>query len=246
MNRTDIDWADYTWNPVTGCLGPKGDGLRCHYCYAHRLANGRLKKLYLANPHVLAGDPADPFAPRWWPKRMDGLRTLHKPSRIFVCDMADLFGGWIPNLIIEDILESIRYRDDQVFMVLTRWPQNLARWNPWPSNAWVGATATDVFSYLQAEAGLVHVDAPVRFISFEPLLERIGSENLLLYRTDWIIIGGQTGPGARSVDREAVRELILAADERHIPVFLKENLKHPGRRQEWPTTSQSGERRKSP
>lgn len=235
LNKTNIEWCDFTWNPVTGCLGPAGDGVRCSYCYAHRLAKVWLKPTYLRHPLIGmwgAGDPDDPFAPRWAGGLLDPMGK--KPSRIFVCSMGDLFGDWMPDEWIERVLTTVKCCPQHTFMFLTKWPQNLARWNPWPDNAWLGATATDVWTYLQAEAGLVRVKAPVRFISFEPLLERIGSENFLLPRTDWIIVGAQTGPGAKPVDREAVQELILAADERHIPVFLKDNLKWPEKRQEWP------------
>jgi protein gp37 len=238
MSETKIEWTDRSWNPVTGCLGPRGDGLRCSYCYARRLAMGRLKPRYLANRHVLDGLDVDPFAPRYWPARMDEPRSLRKPSRIFVVDMGDLFGPWVPDRIIEEILAVVRSCDRHTFQFLTKWPDRLARWNPWPENCWVGATVTNDEEACKTIRHLCWVDAPVRYWSAEPLLAPIRH---LPPWIRWLIVGAQTGPGAKPVDREAVQLLIDMADARAIPVFLKDNLHWPEKRQEWPV-SRSGER----
>lgn len=92
MNRTKIGWTDRTWNPLSGCFN------RCFYCYAWKLANGRLKNLYINGPNqILNGaDPQDPFAPRFWPNRLKEPYQLKKPSKIFVCSMGEMFGDWVP------------------------------------------------------------------------------------------------------------------------------------------------------
>ena len=98
MQKTQIEWVKnpdgtqgYTWNPITGCLNG------CEYCYARKLANGRLRARYLANPDVAPGcDPADPFAPRYWPNRRYEPLLRATPSGIFAVDMGDLFGPWLP------------------------------------------------------------------------------------------------------------------------------------------------------
>lgn len=234
MNKTRIEWCDYTWNPVTGCLGPKGDGKRCSYCYAHRLAKGRLRKLYLELPWVLAGKTDDPFAPRWWLDRLEQpIRAKIGPSRIFVVDMGDLFGDWVPRSIQEQVLDVAHDCRQHTFMFLTKWPQNLAQFNPWPDNCWVGATATTGTEVFEASMHLGHVLASVRYLSIEPLLAHVPISNIG-GDINWLIAGAQTGPGAKPVDRQDVHELIDAADRRGIPIFLKDNLHWPEPRQEWP------------
>jgi protein gp37 len=231
MNKTKIEWADYTWNPITGCLGPMGDGVRCSYCYANRLANGRLREMYLANPYVLAGDPADPFAPRFWPERVPQPRRVKiGPSRIFVCDMSDLFGPWVPTGCTASIFTTVQYSPQHTFLFLTKWPQRLAQFNPWPPNAWVGATAT---TSTEAEIALTHladVDAAVRYISFEPLHEEIVLDMGVL---DWGIIGQQTNPDLPPL-LGWVYGLIDCLDRAGAKVFLKGNLQWIEPRQEWP------------
>jgi protein gp37 len=237
MNKTKIEWADYTWNPITGCLGPKGDGVRCHYCYANRLANGRLREMYLANPNVLAGDPADPFAPRFWPERVPQPRRVKiGPSRIFVCDMADLFGPWVPTGCLASILTTVQYSPQHTFLFLTKWPQRLAQFNPWPPNAWIGATATDHHMAVEAASYLTQVEAPVKFLSLEPLLHAIGPTPII--GLDWLIIGAQTGPGAKLPELWWVSNLVKYAYTYRVPVFLKDNLHWPERIQEWPKGKQ--------
>ena len=237
MNKTKIEWADYTWNPVTGCLGPKGDGVRCSYCYANRLANGRLREMYLANPYVLAGDPADPFAPRFWPERVPQPRRVKiGPSRIFVCDMSDLFGPWVPTGCMASIFTTVQYSPQHTFLFLTKWPQRLAQFNPWPLNAWVGATAMDQASWDHALDHLRRVGASVRYVSLEPLLgDVVPHPN---HRLDWIIIGAQTGPGASPPLRGHVQTVLGWAQYRNVIVFLKDNLHWPERIQEWPKGKQ--------
>lgn len=237
MNRTRIDWCDYTWNPVTGCLGPRGDGIRCSYCYARRLAMGRLKPLYLKGDTILKPDDpracaVDPFAPRWWRDRLFEPLAVRKPSRIFVCDMGDLFGDWVPLGCQRDILHIARRCPQHTFMFLTKWPQNLARWNPWPPNTWVGATATNNEELWSASGHLAFVRASVRYLSIEPLLRPIDS--ILTTGLDWVIVGAMTGPGAISPRPGWVKALIAAADHFEKPLFLKDNLNWPEKRQEFP------------
>lgn len=232
MNKTRIDTADRSCSPLTGCLGPRADGNRCWYCWAMRLANGRLRHHYLANDRVLAGDPHDPFAPRYWPGRLDELRSLHQPSKIALCYMSDLFGPWVPQRIVKEILDVVRDNPRHVCQLLTRWPDRLFQFSPFPPNTWVGVTATNRQESLEAAAYLSGVHAPVRYLSAEPLLGPIFAD--VLPNFDWVIVGAQTGPGARPPHASWVEEIIGYCSHYSIPLFLKRNLKWPDQRQEWP------------
>jgi protein gp37 len=238
VNKTAIEWTDYTWNPVTGCLGPKGDGVRCPYCYAQRLA----KRFYSTPQRMervpMAGDSWDPFAPRSWPMRGDEPVRLKKPSKIFVSSLGELFGPWVDDTLIARILRIAFRCERHTFQFLTKWPDRLARWNPWPPNAWVGATATTGWELAKATVLLSAVKASVRYVSLEPLLAPVDPRDII--GLDWLIIGAQTGPNAQPIDRQDVRGLLDAADRYGVPVFVKNNVRWPEKRQEWPSLGTEG------
>jgi len=243
----------YTWNPLTGCLNHvnglcKGGGFPC---YAYRLANGRLRTRYLANHNMSpfeniededGGDHwqfHDPFYPRFWPERLEELRPIGgivcelvyppKTERgIFVCDMSDLFGICIPEQWTQAVLHMIKKWPAHRFYLLTKQPQNLAKWSPFPDNCWVGVTATNNDMAFMAVGYLRQIEAKVKFISFEPLLKPvirwIGDAEYLFQHLNWVIIGAQTKP-AVFPRIEWVEEIVGACDRAGVSVFLKDNLK---------------------
>ena len=195
MQKTAIEWVfnpdgtrpGYTWNPITGCLNG------CSYCYARKLANGRLKQKYLANVYGLDNDPKisnaefrkhaeDPFYPRFWTERLEDIKREPLPwfhrgkdlrKGIFVCDMGELFGDWIPQRWQDDIFGIIKLHSQHRFYLLTKQPQNLVKFSPFPENCWVGVTATNRDTYTLAIYHLGRIKAPIKFISFEPLLSKV-------------------------------------------------------------------------
>ena len=251
MNKTLIEWVKnpdgtqgYTWNPVTGCLNHTPEGLclgGLFPCYAYKLANGRLRKRYLANPNIAPFEAMglsqvsgtiyrrkDPFYPRFWEERLDDLRTwtpayMMPPRGIFVCDMGELFGDWIPREWQERIFDVIKQCSQHRFYLLTKQPQNLAKWSPFPQNCYVGVTATDNQMFNYALAHLSEVEASTKFISLEPLLSRIEPVGIGSSIIDWLIIGAQTKP-YKPPKIEWVEEIVRAADKAGIPIFLKDNL----------------------
>jgi len=226
MNKTKIEYADYSWNPLSGCT--KG----CSYCYARRLARGRLRKIYLANPNVAPDcDPSDPFSPRIWRERLSDPLYTPRPSKIFTVDMGDLWDPHIPPDWIKSVLTMAELASWHIFQFLTKRP-HLARQYDFPSNSWVGITITN--DSQEARIDLAHsywLRARVKFLSIEPLL---GPIHDLPTWIDWVIIGAMTGPKAVKPKKEWVQDLIRQAERNGTPVFLKDNLNWAERRTEWP------------
>jgi len=238
MNHTSIEWVlnpdgslGYTWNPITGCLNG------CEYCYARKLANTRMKERYLANknwdtakvPGSYDGYPnLDPFYPRFWPERLSCQFSFSgkKAQGIFVCDMSDLFGIGIPERWTEQVMQLIGAYPQHRFYLLTKQPQNLAKFSPFPDNCYVGVTVTNREQAHFASMYLPSIEAKVKYISFEPLLDDVMQAlycGTLIRAIDWVIIGAQTKP-TKKPEWQWVKDIIEAADTAGIPVFLKNNL----------------------
>lgn len=203
MNKQGINgigWCDWTSNPVKGYC-PNA----CPYCYARAMYD-RFKW-----DKTIRLDQLECFT---WSKAKPG-------EKIFVGSTIDLFGEWIPDYWMEFILGQVDRHPALTFIFLTKFPQNLAKWNPWPENCWVGATATDNNSLIGALCELKKVDSDVRFISLEPFLKPIVDDPWLCI--DWLIIGAQTNPTVMPKP-EWVQEIVEAADKAGIKVFLKDNL----------------------
>lgn len=249
LNKTSIEWVKnpdgsqgYTWNPITGCLNQnnglcKGGGFPC---YAYRLAHGRLRQRYLANSNLApfladvgygAWAMGEPFYPRFWLERLEqATKQFKMPRGIFVCDMGELFSDWLPEVWIKAVFQIIKWHPQSRFYLLTKQPQNLLRWSPFPDNCWVGVTVTRPEFFRAAYEALDCIIAKVKFISIEPFLELMGKDFLELvgqpyYRwLDWLIIGAQTKP-YKPPKIEWVQEIVEACDKASIPVFQKDNLK---------------------
>lgn len=228
----------WTWNPITGCLNHTPEGLclgGLFPCYAYRLAHGRLEERYLANRVIGVlggryGTPgqaySDPFYPRLWQSRLN--EPLYgNPKGIFVCDMGELFGDWLPDGWANEVFHTINRSPQHRFYLLTKQPQNLPQWSPFPDNCWVGVTVTNADAYEPAINALAEIEAKIRYISFEPLLENPNdfaeqwSEGLPI--VDWVIIGAQTKP-YKPPEIAWVEEIIRACDKAGVKVFLKDNL----------------------
>jgi protein gp37 len=212
MNRTRIEWCDFTWNPITGCRHG------CDYCYARRIAHRFFPKTVGFNPY-------------FWRDRLQEPLALKKPARIFVCSMADLFGDWVTREWIEAVFETVKACPRHTFHFLTKNPKRLADFNPWPPNAWAGATATDQGMMDEAVERLHLVEGARTYISCEPLLAPvILPENAGI---DWLLIGALTGAKKSQPPHSWVESLVESAKDQNVPVFVKNNLKG-FQLQEWP------------
>lgn len=214
MNKTKIEWTDLSWNPITGCRHG------CPYCYA--------RAMYLRFGRS--------FEPAFHPDRLGQPLTRRKPSRIFVCSVADILGPGVERGWVEEVIDVMRRASGHTFQVLTKRP-DLYHLYDWPINAWLGATATDQRGWDLAADGLrdcvLRDPRRVTFVSAEPLLSRIDPGQWIPH---WLIIGAQSGPGGRQPAEEWVAHLeSRAAAEGRIPVFHKPNLTiRPEQRREFP------------
>lgn len=228
MNKVKktIGWADYSWNPVTGCLHQDNGRCAVKNCYAKRLA-GRLRGRF-------GYDVKEPFKPTFHENRLGEPIAVKEPSRIFVSDMGDLFGEWVPSNWISKVLEIVKLCPQQTFLFLTKNPRRYLGFE-FPDNCWIGATINvkrDVDT-LMRNLALEDAIARVKFISFEPLYEEIQID---LSPFQWIIIGGQSNPD-KPADFTAVKCLLTANIGLSLPVFMKDNIGaewYPTARKEFP------------
>jgi len=223
MNKTGIEWVrnpdgsqGYTLNSKTGCENHTPEGLclgGLFPCYAFRLAHGRLWKRYVANHHLAPPDGQlspeviersflDPFYPRWWPERLAQISKLKKPTGIFLDDMSDWMGDYWPREWTMAELQMMRENPQHRFYTLTKQAQRLPEFSPFPDNCFVGVTSTNQTMFYHAVYHLQDIEAKVKFISFEPLLQGFNTdlqwEVRFLYwlkraGINWLIIGACTG-----------------------------------------------------
>lgn len=224
MNKSKIEWTDYTWNPVTGCTR------NCPYCYARRMAY-RLKGRY--------GYPEDdPFKPTFHPDRLLEPLNVKKPSKIFTVSMGELFDPQASEIWLHLVLDVIFNSPQHTFQILTKQPRNIPNWEEaeahWPSNVWLGVSVDGSTSGQEKIDDLFDSSFPhLKFVSFEPLLGPIKDLNLECIH--WVIIGAQTGQGAQQPRKEWIEPIISQVVENDIPLFIKDNLQWVGERpQEFP------------
>jgi protein gp37 len=207
--ETSIGWAKETVNPIKG-LCP--EEYRCSYCYV---------------PPIYKHWGWD-TKPRLHLSAFDKVRKRRKPTRYFLCSTHDLFGPWVADEWIHNILDEVIDNHRHTFCILTKYPARLAGYrNTISSNCWVGTTITSPEDFYVRVPALSVWPHRLRFASFEPLLAEIQETREEYWSLlDWIIIGAQTLPGGRTKqpEREWVESLISQAERHKIPIFLKDNL----------------------
>jgi protein gp37 len=204
--RTGIQWTDATWNPMTGCTKISAG---CDNCYAYALAQTKTRDVYLKQPPIKdsPANRAEPFAPRFWPERLDQPMRWKDPKRIFVNSMSDVFHAQFSLEQIEELFTVMAACPQHQFQVLTKRPERalrLADQLSWPENVWMGTSIENMDFARRADA-LRQIPAAVRFISAEPLLGPLDA--LDLTGIQWVIGGGESGAGFRACDLEWARGL---------------------------------------
>lgn len=224
-----VDWASWTWNPVTGCEHG------CNFCYAREIANMERIAAYYPNG----------FEPTFHKYRLDAPRNTAKPQsndprdgRVFVCSMADLFGKWVPKEWIDDVFDACLAEPKWQYMFLTKWP---ARYSKLPliPNAWYGASVIQQSDVKRVEADMAKIPQDVtRWISLEPMLGPIEFSDLSW--CDLVVVGAQTSTNQPSGHVPAfapefgwVADVWKQCEAAGVPCYLKDNLREaPGMK--WP------------
>ena len=216
-----IEWTESTWNPVTGCdeVSPG-----CAHCYAKTFAE-RFRGV-LGHPYEQG------FDLKLWPNRVDLPLRWKRSRRIFVNSMSDLFHPEVPEEFVQRVFATMEAADWHIFQILTKRPEravDLSRNLHWPANVWMGVSVENQ-RWTSRIDELRDIPAAIRFLSCEPLL---GPLELNLDGVSWVIVGGESGHGARPMNPEwatSVRDQCVAAG---VPFFFKQ----------WGTFDERGERR---
>lgn len=210
-----IEWTDATWNPVTGCTKiTRG----CDNCYAERFSER------------WRGIPGHPFSSGFdltlRPERLEQPLKWKRPRMIFVNSMSDLFHKDVPKAFIDRVFEAMEAADWHKFQVLTKRSSLMRRYlrdrygaERGPAHIWCGVSVEDA----KAASRITHLrqsPAGVRFLSIEPLIGAVGKVNL--EGIDWVIAGGESGPGARPIHLEWVREIRDQCQAQKVAFFFKQ------------------------
>ncbi|MYC93568.1 MAG: phage Gp37/Gp68 family protein [Caldilineaceae bacterium SB0661_bin_32] len=221
-NKSSIEWTESTWNPVTGCTKVSPG---CQHCYAERMAI-RLKAM--GQPNYANG-----FTLAIHEHALDLPLKWKKPQIIFVNSMSDLFHKDVPAWFIQETFDVMRRAHWHQFQVLTKRSERLLRMSQsieWPDNVWMGVSV-ERQDYVFRIADLQGTEAKIKFVSFEPLLGSL--PELDLKGIDWAIVGGESGPGARPMQKEWVLGIQAQCQRGQIPFFFKQwggvNKKKSGR-----------------
>lgn len=187
-----IEWTEQTWNPVTGCIKVSPG---CKHCYAETMAR-RLQAM---------GAPGyeNGFQLSLLPERLEQPLRRRKPTMYFVNSMSDLFQDGVPIEFIDQVMDVIRAAPQHTYQILTKRSANMREYfssRLVPDNAWLGVSVEDRKYGKPRIADLTNIDAKTRFLSVEPLLENLGS--LDLDGIHWVIVGGESGFGARPMQAE--------------------------------------------
>jgi protein gp37 len=222
FNQTNdsVDWAKWTWNPVTGCEHG------CKFCYAREIANSERMRAYYPNG----------FEPTFHEYRLEAPANTTKPKsddtrdgRVFVCSMADLFGTWVPQDWIQKVFAACIKSPDWEYLFLTKWPARYAKL-PLIEGAWYGASVIQQADVQRVTAAMSKIDGRVvRWVSLEPMLGPIKFADLGW--CDLMVIGSQTATNqpdgfvpAVAAKFDWVANVVRQCRDAGVPVYLKSNL----------------------
>jgi len=209
--KSSIEWTESTWNPITGCakISPG-----CKYCYAERMA---LRLKAMGQPNYRNG-----FKLTLQENAVELPLHWKKPQTIFVNSMSDLFHKDIPEDFVLRVFDVMTRAHWHQFQILTKRSDHLLRLDPllpWAPNIWMGVSVENE-DYSFRIDHLRQTRAHIKFLSLEPLLGPL--TNLNLSKIDWVIVGGESGPGARPMKSEWVMEIRDQCLNAEVPFFFKQ------------------------
>ncbi len=208
---TKIEWTDKTWNPITGCTQISSG---CMNCYAKTMS-GRLKAMGVKKY-------TDGFSLRLHEDILEEPVKWKKPHNVFVCSMSDLFHERVPDLFIEKVLTTIEITPHHNYQLLTKRAERMQHFfssRKIPKNVWLGVTVEAQSTKNRIDC-LRSLDASIKFLSCEPLLENLESMNLS--GIDWVIVGGESGPKARPMEPDWVMSIKEQAESNGVAFFFKQ------------------------
>lgn len=243
MEKTKIEWADSSWNPVTGCYHS------CPYCYArvtanrfkgcdsgrHELNDGQHRIVELVEPLITTSESgrkriaAYPFGftPTLHKYRLGSIKKKTYGETVFVCSMADLFGEWVPDSWIKAVFDACREAPEHRYLFLTKNPKRYIELHnkgllQSSENFWYGSTTTDSGTkfFLSKTYNT--------FLIMEPILGSMQLPDSAVWPTlKWVILGAETGKRAGKVvpKREWIENTVSMCRSRNVPVFMKDSLK---------------------
>ena len=209
--HSTIEWTEITWNPVVGCTKISQG---CKFCYAERMS----KRLQAMGVHKYRNG----FAITVHEPTLGDPLAWRKPRLVFVNSMSDLFHKAVPTAFIEEVFKVMNRASQHTFQVLTKRPGRVAvldgrlRWTP---NIWLG-TSIESRRWLGRLAQLKATGAHTKFLSLEPLLGPL--PGIRLQGIDWVIVGGESGPGARPMEADWVRDIRDNCLQSNVPFFFKQ------------------------
>lgn len=211
MSQSSIEWTEMTWNPVTGC-DKVSQG--CKFCYAERMAK-RLQAMGVEQYKY-------GFKLRLAPQTLTLPYSWKKPRVVFVNSMSDLFHKDVPLSYIQKVFEVMNQTPQHTYQVLTKRSERLrelASELNWTANIWMGVSVEEEKVSFRIK-DLIKTPAKTKFLSVEPLIGEV--RNLYAKHIDWVIVGGESGPGARPLRKEWVVRVFRECRKHNVPFFFKQ------------------------
>lgn len=211
-DRSAIEWTDASWNPVSGCTKVSPG---CAHCYAEAIT-----LRFKLGPRFLPGIAK--VQPR--PERLRLPLSWRNPRRVFVNSMSDLFHEDVPSEFIREVFVVMQQAPQHVFQILTKRHERLealANALSWPPNVWIGVSVENQVFARRRIPALQNVNAAIRFLSVEPLLNRVDLGSYL-EGIHWVIVGGESGPKARPVNPDWVRNIRDTCLDADVAFFFKQ------------------------
>jgi len=211
MKTSKIEWTEMTWNPSTGCNKVSAG---CKFCYAETMAH-RLQAMR-------APGYDNGFEFTLMPDRLEMPKKIKKPTKFFVNSMSDLFHEKMPFEFLDSVFKTIEETPRHSYQILTKREDILISYfkeHSIPKNVWMGVTVEHAKTKNRIDS-LRKVDANIRFLSIEPLIGPVGELNLS--GIHWVIVGGESGPGARPMKPEWAEDVKRQCEEQNVAFFFKQ------------------------